>query len=64
MTRDEILQLLDNLEAEVQRRHDDKELPIEVRNEIFAAINEIRDKLLRRIKWSWALQWLGDWRSR
>jgi|GraSoiStandDraft_16_1057320.scaffolds.fasta_scaffold145922_3 hypothetical protein len=50
MTRDEILQLLDNLEAEVQRRHDDKELPIEVRNEIFAAINEIRDKLLRRIK--------------
>ena len=50
MTRDEILQLLDNLEAKVQRRHDDKELLIEVRNEIFAAINEIRDKLLRRIK--------------
>jgi hypothetical protein len=50
MTRDEIIRLLDNLKAEVQRRHDEKKLPIVVRNQILAAINEIRDKLLRRIK--------------
>jgi hypothetical protein len=50
MTKKEIRDILDQLDAEVLRRHQKDKLPIDLRNQVLAAIDEIRDKLLRRIK--------------
>jgi hypothetical protein len=49
MDRNEIIECLDKLEAEAKERCEQKHLPIEDRNRVLAAVQEIRSTLLARI---------------
>jgi hypothetical protein len=49
MNRNEIIECLDKLEAEAKARCEQKHLPMEERNKILAAVQEIRSTLLARV---------------